>query len=166
MDSNMPNSIDPYLNQKSGVAGVDRRFDQGSVIDQNYERDSWKDMAQNFYTDVTRLLEKEGQLIRTEMNEKISQAKVATVSMVTSGVLLFVGALCLAATAIIVLDLFAPLWLAAAVVTVALLAIGGIMFTGAKKKLNTTDLKPNKSIQAIGEIRHSLQEKVHEITKH
>lgn len=157
MDSNMPNSIDPYLTSDSN-----RSFD----TNRTYERESWKDMAQNFYTDVSRLLEREGQLIRTEMNEKMTQAKAASIAMVTSGVVLFVGGLCLAATAIIVLDLFMPLWLAAAVVTGVLLVVGGIMFAGAKKKLNADDLKPNKSIQAIGEIRHSLQEKVHEITKH
>lgn len=152
MDSNLPNNIDPYING-SGNVGVENR-------------DSWKDMAQNFYTDVSRLFEKEGQLIRTEMNEKITQAKVATTAMVTSGAILFVGVLSLTAWAVIVLDQFMELWVASTIVTVALLAIGGIMFAGAKKKLNASDLKPNKSIQAFGEIRHSLQEKVHEITKH
>jgi type III secretory pathway component EscU len=101
------------------------------------------------------------------MNEKVTQLKVASGALVVSGVVLFVGVLCVAATAIICLNLVAPLWLAAVIVTVAfLLAIGGIMFAGAKKKLNAADLKPVKSIGAIGEIRHSLQEKVNEITKH
>jgi ABC-type anion transport system duplicated permease subunit len=157
MDSNIPNSIDPYLSSDSN-----RSFD----TNRSYERQSWKEMAQNLYTDVARLLEREGQLIRTEMNEKMTQAKAASIALVTSGVILFVGTLCLAATAIIVLDQFLPLWLAATIVTAVLLTIGAIMFAGAKKKLNADDLKPNKSIQAIGEIRHTLQEKVHEITKH
>lgn len=153
MDSNLPNSIDPYIN---GNGSVDRRT----------ERDSWKTMAQNFYTDVSRLMEKEGQLVRVEMNEKITQLKVASGAMVTSGVLLFVGALCAAATAIICLNLVAPLWLSAVIVTAAFLVIGGIMFAGAKKKLNAADLKPVKSIEAISEFRHTIQEKVNEITKH
>lgn len=149
---NMPNSIDPYLNTRQSNISQDR--------------DSWRDMAQNIYTDVARLFEKEGALIRTEMNEKITQAKVATSALVASGVVLFVGVLSLTAWAVIVLDQFMDLWVASTIVTVALLAIGGIMFAGAKKKLNASDLKPNRSIQAFGEIRHSLQEKVHEITKH
>lgn len=153
MDSNMPNSIDPYING-------------GGSVDKTFERESVKDMVQNFYTDVSRLLSKEGQLIRAELNEKTIQIKAATGGLVVSGVLLFVGALCLAATAIICLDLVAPLWLAAVIVTAAFLIIGGIMFAGAKKKLNANDLKPVKSIEAFGEIRHSLQEKVNEITKH
>jgi hypothetical protein len=148
---NMPNSIDPYLNSQPNLTN---------------DRDSWRDMAQNIYTDVSRLFEKEGALIRTEMNEKITQAKAATGALVASGVVLFVGVLSFAAWAVIVLDQFMELWVASTIVTVALLAVGGIMFAAAKKKLNANDLKPTRSIQAFGEIRHSLQEKVHEITKH
>ena len=111
-------------------------------------------------------MSKESELIRVEMDEKITQLKVAAGALVTSGVLLFVGALCLAATAIICLDLVAPLWLSAVIVTAVFLCIGGIMFAGAKKKLNAADLKPVKSIQAVSEFRTTLQEKVNEITKH
>lgn len=153
MDSNLPNSVEPYINGSGSV-------------DKNFDRDSWKVIAQNFYTDMSNLFTKEGELIRAEMNEKVTQVKVASGALITSGVVLFVGVLCAAATAIICLDLVAPLWLAAVIVTVAFLAIGGIMFAGAKKKLNAADLKPVKSIQAVSEIRTTLQEKVNEITKH
>jgi uncharacterized membrane protein YgdD (TMEM256/DUF423 family) len=153
MDSNLPNSIDPYINGNSSP-------------DIHTDRDSWKVMAQNFYTDMSRLIEKETQLIRAEMNEKVVQFKVATGAMVTSGVVLFVGVLCAAAAAIICLNLVAPLWLSAIIVTAALLVIGGVMFAGAKKKLAATDLMPVRSIEAISEIRQTLQEKVNEITKH
>jgi hypothetical protein len=166
MDSNIPNNIDPYINRTGKVSG-DTYINGSGSVDSNFsDRDSWKTMMTNFYTDMSRLMQKEGQLIRAEMNDKATQIKVAGVSMVTAGVLLFVGALCAAATAILVLDLFMSAWIAAAIVTGVLLVMGGIMFAGAKKKLNADDLKPNKSIQAFGEIRHSLQEKVHEITKH
>lgn len=148
MDSNLPNDIDPYLHTDS------------------LHRDSWKDMVQNFYTDLSRLMDKESQLIRAEMNEKMTQVKVATSALVTSGVILFVGVLCAAATSIVVLDMFMERWIASGIVTVVLLAVGGIMFAGAKKKLNASDLRPSKSIEAFGEIRQTLQEKVHEITKH
>lgn len=153
MDSNLPNSIDPYINGNRSQ-------------EIHSERDSWKLMAQNFYADMSRLIEKETQLIRAEMNEKVDQLKVATGAMVTSGVVLFVGVLCAAAAAIICLNLVVPLWLSAVIVTAALLVIGGVMFAGAKKKLAATDLMPVRSIEAISEIRQTLQEKVNEITKH
>lgn len=153
MDSNMPESVDPYINGSGSV-------------NKTYERESVTSMIQHFYTDVSRLVSKEGELIRAELNEKVTQMKVASGSLVVGGALLFVGVLCLAATAIICLNLVAPLWLSAVIVTAVLLMVGGIMLAGAKKKLNPEELKPVKSIGAIGEIRHSLQEKVNEITKH
>lgn len=153
MDSNIPGSVDPYING-------------GGSVDKTYERESVKTIVTNFYTDVSRLLSKEGELIRTELNEKVTQIKVASGTLAVGGVLMFVGVFCAAATAIICINLVAPLWLSALIVTAALLIVGGVMLMGAKKKLNANDLKPVKSIDAFGEIRHSLQEKVNEITKH
>lgn len=153
MDSNMPGSVDPYING-------------GGSIDKSYERESVKTVVAKFYTDVSKLLSKEGELIRTELNEKMAQIKVASGALAVGGALLFVGVFCAAATAIICLNLIAPLWLSALIVTAVLLVVGGVMLMGAKKKLNADDLKPVKSIDAFGEIRHSLQEKVNEITKH
>lgn len=155
MEPNMPKDIDPFINGQ-GSGSVDRHF----------ERESWKDMTQKFYNDVVHLFEKEGELIRTEMSEKVSDVKTASVSLVTGGVIAFVGLLCVAATAIIALDIVTELWLASTIVTVVFLAIGGIMLMSAKKKLESDRIKPNKSIAAFGEIRHTLKEKVNEITKH
>ncbi len=155
MEPNMPKDIDPFINGQ-GSGSVERHF----------ERESWKDMTQKFYNDVVHLFEKEGELIRTEMSEKVSEVKTASVSLVTGGVVAFVGLLCVAATAIIALDIVTELWLASTIVTVVFLAIGGIMLMSAKKKLESDRIKPNKSIAAFGEIRHTLKEKVNEITKH
>ena len=154
MEPNMPKDIDPVINAQ-GPGSVERHF----------ERESWKDMTQKFYSDVVHLFEKEGELIRTEMSEKVSDVKTASVSLITGGVVAFVGLLCVAATAIIALDIVTELWLASSIVTVIFLAIGGIMLMSAKKKLESDRIKPNKSIAAFGEIRHTLKEKVNEITK-
>lgn len=158
MDSNIPKNVDPFID---GGGSINTNYEN-----QNFDRESWKDMSQRLYTDVTNLFTREGQLIRTEMNEKVTEVKAGAISLVGGGVTLFVGLLCVAATAIILLDLVAPLWLAAVVVTVVFLAIGAIMLSTAKKKLAADRIRPNKSIEAFGEIRHSLKEKVHEITKH
>lgn len=155
MEPNMPKDIDPFVSGQ-GSGSVERHF----------ERESWKEMTQKFYTDVVHLFEKEGELIRSEMSEKVSEVKTASVSLITGGVVAFVGLLCVAATAIIALDIVTELWLASTIVTVVFLAIGGILLMSAKKKLESDRLKPNKSIAAFGEIRHTLKEKVNEITKH
>jgi hypothetical protein len=123
-------------------------------------------MINRFYTDVTHLFEKEGELIRAELNEKASDIKTASTSLISGGVVLFVGVLSLAATITILLNLVTSLWVASLIVTVAFLLIGVGMLGAAKKKLEADKLKPRKSIEAFGEIRHSLKEKVNEITKH
>ena len=158
MDSNIPRNVDPFID---GGGSVDTNF-EGRKID----HESWKDMSQRLYTDVTNLFTREGELIRAEMSEKVMDVKAGAISLVGGGVTLFVGLLCVAATAIILLDMVAPLWLAAVTVTVVLLAIGAIMLSAAKKKLAADRIRPTKSIEAFGDIRHSLKEKVHEITKH
>lgn len=158
MDSNIPKNVDPFID---GGGSINTNYES-----QNFDRESWKDMSQRLYTDVTNLFTREGQLIRAEMNEKVTEVKAGAISLIGGGVTLFVGLLCVAATAIILLDLVAPLWLAAVIVTVVFLVIGAIMLTAAKKKLAVDRIRPDKSIEAFGEIRHSLKEKVHEITKH
>lgn len=158
MDSNIPRNVDPFI---EGGGSVNTNFDS-----RNFDRESWKDMSQRLYTDVSNLFIREGELIRAEMSEKVLDVKSGAISLVGGGAVLFVGALCLAATAIILLDLVAPLWLSAVIVTVVFLAIGAFMLMAGKKKLASDRIKPTKSIEAFGEIRHSLKEKVHEITKH
>jgi hypothetical protein len=155
METNFTKNTDPFYDGNRTTA-----------VDGNYDRDSWRIMVQRIYADMSTLFQREGQLIRTEMNEKVGQVKTASVAIVTSGVVLFIGVQCLAATAIILLAQMMTLWLSAVLVTAAFLIIGGVMFAGAKKKLNADDLKPNKSIEAFDHIRFSLKEKVHEITKH
>jgi hypothetical protein len=160
MDTNISKNSDTFID---GGGSVNRPY---GAIDRDYGRESWKNMVTRFYEDVTDLFEKEGRLIRAEMNEKVTQVKTATVSFATAGVVLFIGAQCLAATAIIVLANIMPLWLSAVLVTAAFLIIGAVFLGTAKKKLNAHDLKPNKSIEAFDHIRFSLKEKVNEITKH
>jgi hypothetical protein len=112
------------------------------------------------------LLQREGQLIRSEMTEKVVQVKAATFTLVASWIVLFIGSQCLAAAAIMLLSMVIPLWVSAVIVTAAFLISGVFMFFVALKKINTEDLKPRKSIEAFDHIRFSLKEKVHEITKH
>lgn len=157
MDTNL-NKVDPFIDGGGTL--------KSDFSDTTYERENWKVMIQRVYGDLSRLMDKEGQLIRAEMNEKMTDVKTATVSLVTAGVLMFVGMLSLAATAIILLDQVVPLWASAVIVTAAFLIIGGVMLATAKKKLNGTNFRPYKSIAAFGEIRTSLKEKLNEITKH
>ncbi len=134
--------------------------------DLNFERDSWMLMIERIYADTRLLLEREGQLIRGEMTEKVVQLRTATTTLVISGVVLFIGAQCLAATAIIMLSMVIPLWASAIVVTGSFVLGGGIILLVGINKINAVDLKLNKSLEGFKHIGSSIKEKVHEIIKH
>lgn len=139
------------------------------TTDPNYqpvERESWKDMAQNLYSDINALWQKERQLIQTELNEKMSEVKVAAGSFATGGGVLFVGLFAAVATAIIALDVVLPLWASALIVTTVLFIVGGVMMAAAKKKFEAQRLKPKHSIDTVNEIKNTLQERFHEFKRH
>jgi uncharacterized protein YacL len=139
-----------------------------TTVNPNYqsERESWKEMFQTLYVDINRLWQKENLLVRTELNEKISDIKVAASSFATGGAVLLVGLFAAVATSIIILDLFLPLWASALIVTVVLLIVGGVMVAGAKKKFEANRLKPTHSLETMSEIKNTFQEKFHEFKRH
>lgn len=129
-------------------------------------RESWKSMGENLYRDMSLLWDRQSLLIRTEMNEKLSDMKTAVGSLVAGGAVLFVGVFALVATAIICLNLILPLWASAVIVTAVLLIAGGIMLGAAKKKLEADRLKPRHSIETLGEISTTLKERLYEFKRH
>ncbi len=135
-------------------------------IDHPVERESWKDMVQHLYTDMNQLWQKQSLLVSTELNEKITEIKVAAGSLAIGAALLLVGLFAAVATAIILIDLVAPLWLSALIVTAVVMIVGGVMLVGAKKKLEADKLKPKRSIETFGEIRNTFQERIHEFKQH
>jgi hypothetical protein len=129
-------------------------------------RESWKEMGQDLYQNLNQLWMKERQLVRVELNEKLYELKSASRSMAIGGGLLLVGLFSLIATATIVLDIFLELWLASAIVTGVFLFIGIIAFNVGKRKLEMGKLRPQHSIDALGEIKNTFQEKLNEFQKH
>jgi hypothetical protein len=111
------------------------------------------------------LWDRQSQLIVTELDEKITTLKMASVSMVSGGVLMFVGAVCLAITAILGLSYFMEPWIAAALVTVVLFLVGIVMVKGAQKKLAGKGLVPEQSIEALGEIKNTFRERIYEFKR-
>ncbi len=132
----------------------------------NVDRESWKVMFDHLTTDLARLFEQEKLLIRTEVKEIVTEAKVAVGSMVVGGALLAVGGLALVATIIIVLAQFMPLWGSAALVTAVLLVVGFVMVNGAKRKLTADKITPRQSIETMGEIKTTFKERFNEFKQH
>lgn len=125
-------------------------------------RESWTAMAQNLYSDVQMLWDRQSMLVRTEMNEKLTEIKAASVSIGVGSVLLMAGLFSLVATAMICLSLVIPLWASAVIVTALCLIVGGVMVMGARKKLEADKIRPVHSIEAFGEISSTLKERLYE----
>src|SRR5665647_586596 len=126
------------------------------------DRDSWKSMFERFYVDMGALLEKEGRLIKVELSEKFTEVKAASTTLVIGATLLLVGVFALAATTVILLALVMDLWIAASIVTIALLVVGGTLLSASLTKLEGKRLSPRRSVEALGEITTTLKERVHE----
>lgn len=168
MDINTQNDRDPYINQAGSYQNfsTNGNVDPYARVDGMGPRDSWKMMAENLYHDMSGLWESQSMLIRTEMNEKLTEIKAASVSLGAGSVLMIAGAFSLVATAIISLNLFLPLWASAIIVTVLLFVVGGVLIAGAKKKLEVDKIKPTRSIDTFGEISTTLKERLYEFKKH
>lgn len=156
--------------EQGSYENVHQLYPEGSVrdterIDTIRKRESWGVMFEKLSTDMTNLWERQSALISTELNEKVSVLKTAAGSMITGGVFLFVGVLCLAATAIMALSLVVVPWVAAAIVTVAFLLIGLIMVKGAQQKIAGRGLVPDQSIDAMKEMKTTFQERIHEFKR-
>lgn len=126
------------------------------------DRESWSVMVQNLYHDMQGLWDRQSMLIRTEMSEKITDIKAASVTGGIGTVCMVAGLFSLVATAIICLNLIVPLWAAAVIVTALLFIVGGVMLATAKKKLAADKLKPVHSMEAMSEISTTLKERLYE----
>ena len=159
MDNNIRNDVNAAYSRGDS-------FERNFSVDHPMERDSWKVMFEHLYADMTRLFERESLLIRTEVKEKIMEAKVAATSLAIGGVMLFIGAFAAVATAIILLDQILPLWASALIVTAALMIIGYVMVTAALKKLEADRLTPRQSLETLGEIKTTFKERINEFKHH
>jgi len=140
-----------YPNQ----SGVDLKVD--------VEVERLKQMIESIYTDSARLWEKEGQLIRIEMHEKFSDLKNAALYGAFGGAILSIAFVAAVASGIIGMSLILPLWKASLIVTSLLIVLGVFMLYLAKKKMVMDELRPERSLQTLAEIRQNLEQRIKEL---
>lgn len=124
---------------------------------------NWREVTRDLYDDFAALMTKERELIRTEMNEKYESAKSGFMSSAVGIVFFTLSLMVLTATAVIALAYIMDLWLAALIVGIACLAIGGILFSVGKKKLEPNSLKPNRSISTFNNFGRRMKERYYDI---
>lgn len=101
---------------------------------------------------IPELVRSELRLAQVELTQKGKAAGLGIGLFSAAGLLAFFGAATLIATAVIALDLALPLWLAALIVAVALLAVAGVVALLGKKKVSAaTPAAPERAIAGVKE---------------
>lgn len=124
-------------------------------------RPSTPSLVADAIAQLTRLVETEIRLVRTELGEKISDAVRAVVLLVVSAVLL-VAALILILQGIVYLLVYFGLqpFVAAFVVGIVIAVIAGIVVWVALRALSTDNLKPKRTLNQISRDAHVIKDQV------
>lgn len=140
-----------------------------STIHENeHEHRSLPELIRELRDESTALLRGEIALAKAEMSEKVARVSRSTVGILVGGALAYAGLifLLLAATAGVELGLAAagiPIqgdWLAPLIVGAVTLIIGLVMALSAKKRLENTNVVPEKTVNSLKEDKQWIQNKM------
>lgn len=110
---------------------------------------------------VSTLLSQEIALVKVEMSQKISRAAKDATMLIIGGVLAFGGYIALIATLVLILaSLGLHLWLSALIVTVLLLAVGGLLVQRGLADLKKVNPLPEKTIESLQEDKEWAKEQL------
>jgi hypothetical protein len=99
--------------------------------------------------DLTDLVRKESELIRTEVSEKVNRAGKAVGDIAAGGLLLIAALLVLLQALVLALSkLMDPIW-AALIVAVGVAAVGYILLRAGMKAISLDGLKPERSSRQL-----------------
>lgn len=113
------------------------------------EKARFYDLVRHLVDDLALLFRKEMALAGSEVSHTLNDTKKALSSLVSGVVVLNSGCLVLLAAATLGLGEVMELWLAALIVGGAVTVIGMIMVTAGKKKLETSSLKPTRTMDSL-----------------
>lgn len=110
--------------------------------------------------DIRLLFSQEIDLAKRELNEKVSAVAKSAVSIVIGAVLAIGGLFVLMAALVLILDLFMPAWVAAFVLALAFLLVGGIILFLGIQKLRTMKYVPERTVKTVEEGVQRVKERV------
>jgi uncharacterized membrane protein YqjE len=97
------------------------------------------------------LIRQEVALAKVEMKQKGTEVGKDVGMMAAGGALAYAGLLALIATVIIVLAEFIPWWLSALIVSLVVLAVGGMLIQRGMSALKQTSMAPEQTIETLKE---------------
>ncbi|MDQ2682647.1 MAG: phage holin family protein [Chloroflexota bacterium] len=101
--------------------------------------------------DLQDMVRGEVALARAEIKEDVGTATKGLASIAMAGVVALTGFIFLMLAVTYLLNIWMRMWIAAGIVGLVLLAIGGIAFASGKSKLSATNLKPDQTIDSVKE---------------
>lgn len=114
--------------------------------------------------DLQSLVRSEVQLAKTELKEDAKEIGNG-VGMIASGVIVgLVGFIFLMLGATYLLNKYVEMWIAAAIVGLALVLIAAIVALSGKKKLSAANLKPDRSIDSLKEDKEWANRQIKSVT--
>ncbi len=117
------------------------------------------------FGDLTRemstLFRQEVQLAKVEMTQKATETGKNVAFIAVGGFIAYAGLLALIATLVIILATAGlPWWAASLLVTVVVLAIGGVLVMQGLNRLKQTSLVPTQTMQTLKEDQEFIKETV------
>lgn len=116
--------------------------------------------------DLDNLLNKEELLIRSEFQEKTRDVKLSELSYYACGIAMTVAAFFMGVSFFFILAEYLEEWKAAFCVGLLFLSGAGVIYGMAREKLLKALASPDRSINALNEMKVSLHERMNEITRH
>ncbi len=101
--------------------------------------------------ETTTLVRHEVNLAKAEMGEKASRAGKHAGFLAAGGAVAYAGLLAILAAVIVVLDTFLPLWLAALLMGLVVVAVGYFLIKKGLDALKREDLAPRQTMETLKE---------------
>lgn len=129
-------------------------------MDLNSDPRSLPELVSSVTSELTNLMRKESELVRTEVSEKIADAAHAGQQLGIGAALLLGAFLVLLEALVLALSKVMDPLLASIIVGVAVAAIGFMLIKGAVAKVQPSALKPERSARQLGKDANLVKEKV------
>ena len=106
------------------------------------------------------LIRQEMALLKAELSEKFSRIGQGATALGAGALIAFSGWLVLLAAAVLGLATVVPAWLAALIVALLVLAIGGALVYIGKSRFDADSLMPQRSLRSLREDEQWLRERL------
>ncbi|QAY86244.1 phage holin family protein [Pseudomonas arsenicoxydans] len=110
--------------------------------------------------EVPALFTKELALAKAELQESLTTLKAGIAGVAGGAIVLLAGFIILLMSAVYGLSIIMAPWLAALIVGVVVMIVGFVMLQSAKKQFEPSNLKPDRTLDALNKDQEALRRKV------